>query len=41
LTAALKVKSAGTTSGDIVILTDHPKIPKFTLRFFALVKARK
>ena len=41
LTAALKVKSAGTTSGDIVITTDHPKVPKYTLRFFALVKEKK
>jgi len=41
LTATLKVKSAGTASGNIIITTDHPKVPKFTLRFFALVKATK
>jgi len=41
LTATLRLKSTGTSSGEVVITTDHPKVPKFTLRFFALVKEKK
>ena len=41
LSGSIRLKYAGTFSGNVEITTDHPKVPVFTIRYFALVKEKK